>query len=99
LIPRAHAREGCEPRRVPAPTGHASEGCDSPAAPAGAVSKAEPTEKLKAAMARAKMAIRPEVGAAFVIAEFGGHPDVAALAVQLEIDMNDIAGARSRPGR
>ena len=36
------------------------------------------------------MAIRPEVRAAFVISEFGGHPDVAALAVQLEIGMSDV---------
>jgi len=76
---------------LPGATGHASEGCDSPAAPAGAVSKAEPTEKLKAAMARAKMAIRPDVRAAFVVSEFGGHSDVAALAVQLEIGMNDVS--------
>jgi hypothetical protein len=36
------------------------------------------------------MAIRPEVSAAAVIAEFGGHSDVAPLAVQLEIGMNDV---------
>ena len=74
----------------PAPPlrGHASEGGDSQA---GAVAKAEPADsELKEILARAKMAIRPEVRAAFVIAEFGGHPDVAALAVQLEIGMNDV---------
>jgi hypothetical protein len=57
----------------------------------GAVAKAEPTDsELKARLARAKAAIRPEVRAAFVISEFGGHPDVAGLAVQLEIGMNDV---------
>jgi hypothetical protein len=56
-----------------------------------AVSKAERTEEIKAAMARAKTALRPEVSAAAVIAEFGGHSDVAALAVQLEIDMNSVS--------
>jgi hypothetical protein len=58
----------------------------------GAVAKAEPIDgELKKRLARAKMAIRPEVRAAFVISEFGGHPDVAALAVQLEIGMNDVS--------
>ena len=51
--------------------------------------RGRPSE-LKEILARAKMAIRPEVRAAFVISEFGGHPDVAALAVQLEIGMNDV---------
>jgi hypothetical protein len=57
----------------------------------GAVAKVKPTDsELKERLARAKMATRPEVRAAFLISEFGGHPDVAALAVQLEIGMNDI---------
>jgi hypothetical protein len=64
-------------------------------APAGAVAKAERTEELRAAMARAKMAIQPEVSAAAVIAEFGGHSDVAPLAVQLEIGMNDLRGCEA----
>jgi len=51
----------------------------------------EPADsEVKEQLARAKMAIRPEVRAAFVISEFGGHSDVAALAVQLEIGMNDV---------
>jgi hypothetical protein len=58
------------------------------------VAKAEFTEserkEVMKAMARAKMAIRPNVGAAHVIAEFGGPSDVAALAVQLEIDMKNL---------
>ena len=61
---------------------------------AAAVAKAERTEserkEVLKAMARAKMAIRPDVGAAHVIAEFGGPSDVAALAVQLEIGMNNL---------
>ena len=65
--------------------------CDSPVALAGAVAKVKPTDsELKATLARAKAAIRPDVRAAFVIAEFGGHSDVAAVAVQLEIGMNDV---------
>jgi hypothetical protein len=76
---------------APALKGHALEGGDPPIAPAVAVAKAERTDsELKEQLARAKMAIRPEVRAAFVISEFGGHPDVAALAVQLEIGMNDV---------
>ena len=72
--------------------GHVSEGGDSPIAPAGAVAKVKPIDsELKEQLARAKMAIRPEVRAAFVISEFGGHQDVAALAVQLEIGMNDVS--------
>ena len=56
-----------------------------------AVAKVKLTDsELKEQLARAKTAIRPEVRAAFVISEFGGHPDVAALAVQLEIGMNDV---------
>jgi hypothetical protein len=47
------------------------------------------SEGVKEDLARAKTALRPEVRAAFVISEFGGHPDVAALAVQLELGMND----------
>ncbi|MCA1604572.1 MAG: hypothetical protein LC775_03635 [Acidobacteria bacterium] len=83
--------EGDPAVELPAATGHASEECDSPAAPAGAVAKVKPTDsELKEILARAKMAIRPEVRAAFVIAEFGGHSDVAPLAVQLEINMNDV---------
>jgi hypothetical protein len=46
---------------------------------------------LKEILARAKMAIRPEVRAAFVIAEFGGHSDVAALAGHLKDGMNDVS--------
>jgi hypothetical protein len=72
--------EGDPAVELPALTGHASEGD----APAGAVAK------VKEDLARAKTALRPEVRAAFVISEFGGHPDVAALAVQLELGMNDI---------
>ena len=57
----------------------------------GAVAKVKPIEsELKETLARAKMAIRPEVRAAFVISEFGGHQDVAALEVQLKIGMNDV---------
>jgi hypothetical protein len=45
-------------------------------------------------LARAKRAIKPARRAAVVITEFGGHPGdldaVAALAVQLQIDMNAI---------
>jgi hypothetical protein len=83
--------EGDPAVELPAATGHASEGYDSPVAPAGAVAKVKPIDgKLKERLARAKMAIRPEVGAAFVISEFGGHSDLAALAVQLEIGMNDV---------
>jgi hypothetical protein len=82
--------EGDPAGEAPALPGHASEGIDPSIAPAGAVAKAERTGELKAAMARAKMAIRPEVSAAAVIAEFGGHSDVAPLAVQLEIGMNDV---------
>jgi hypothetical protein len=76
---------------APALPGQASEAI----APAGAVAKAERTEELRAAMARAKMAIQPEVSAAAVIAEFGGHSDVAPLAVQLEIGMNDLRGCEA----
>ena len=57
----------------------------------GAVVKVKPIDsELKERLARAKAAIDPSVKAAFVISEFGGHPDVAALAVQLEIGMNDV---------
>jgi hypothetical protein len=88
--------EGDPAVESPALPGHASEGGDSPVAAAGAVANVNP--ELKEILARAKMAIRPEVRAAFVIAEFGGHSDVPPLAVQLEIDMNDIRlpGTRSR---
>jgi hypothetical protein len=56
-----------------------------------AVAKVKPSDsELKEKLARAKTAIRPDVGAAFVISEFGGHLDVAALAVQLEIGMNGV---------
>ena len=56
-----------------------------------AVAKVKLTDsELKEKLARAKTAIRPDVGAAFVISEFGGHLDVVALAVQLEIGMNDV---------
>jgi hypothetical protein len=77
--------EGDPAVESPALQGHASEG-GHPVAPAGA------TEcELKAAMARAKTAIDPSVKAALVIAEFGGHSDVAALAVQLQIGMNNVS--------
>ena len=55
------------------------------------MAKAEPTySEVKEQLARASHAIRPEVRAAFVISEFGEHSDVAPLAVQLEIGMNDM---------
>jgi hypothetical protein len=47
-------------------------------------------DKIMADLHRAKRAIQPSLSAAVVIAEFGGHSDVAALAVQLQIDMNAI---------
>ena len=72
-------------RRSPAPLSRPA------AAFARTVAKVKPTDsEVKAKLARAKSVIRPEVRAAFVISEFGGHPDVAALAVQLEIGMNDV---------
>lgn len=80
-----------DPVEAPALPGHASEGGHSPIAPAGAMAKVKPIDsELKEKLARAKMAIRPDVRAALVISEFGGHSNVAALAVQLEIGMNDV---------
>jgi hypothetical protein len=85
--------EGDPAGEAPALQGHASERC-SPVAPAGAVAKAEPTERrLKEARGTAKLAIPPSANAAMVLEEFGerfGDLDVGALAAHLKDGLNDI---------